>query len=229
MCICIKHCTLHPPTIVVNSLGNIWDSWGLGLEEYEVHTMNLLHLRQFSTWVYHTHVSALVHPLVHSLLYWSHLMQAWWQHREKNVFDIASFLTLFNDDAWIVQCSISLSVDCFRMQKGALDPAALNNWAEALIGHILHVSLFLIISIFAERLGAMHGAHSGGFNGQSWDFVFVCDSILIFVCWLFWLVHVAHWDSGGFNRLRRHQSGSGWLQVRARPSGHRRASDRIGR
>ena len=111
--------------------------------------VNLLHLRQFSTWVYHTHVSALVHPLVHSLLYWSHLIQAWWQYWEKSIFDIASFLALFKNKGWIFLGAISLSVGCFRMQRGAVDPAALNSWAEAIIGHILHVSI-LITSIFAK-------------------------------------------------------------------------------
>ena len=58
-------------------------------------------------------------------------------------------------------------------------------------------SYFACVSIFdnfyfcgeQQILGAMHGAHSGGFNGQSWDlmadredFDFVCSSILIFDC-----------------------------------------------
>ena len=195
MRICIKHCILQcygrPPTIAVISLGNVWDSWGLGSMKFILH-MNLLHLRRFSTWVYHTHVSALVHPLVHSLLYWSHLIQTWWQYLDKSIFDIASFLALFNNKGWIFQGAISLGVGWFRMQRGALDPACYPQQ----LGRGANWSYFACFSIFdsfyfcgehQQILGAMHGAHYGGFNRQSWDLMaerenFVFNPILNVDC-----------------------------------------------
>ena len=84
--------------------------------------MNLLHLRQFYTWVYHTHVSALVRPLVHSLLYWSHLIQAWLQYWEKSIVNIASFLALSNDKGWIFESAI---FKCWFLQNAEKSPRPL--------------------------------------------------------------------------------------------------------
>lgn len=149
MRICIKHCPLqwhgHRPTIDVKSLGNIWDSWGLGLGSMKfILLMNLLHLRQFYIWVYHTHVSALVRPLVHSLLYWSHLIQAWWQYWEKSIVNIASFLALSNDKGWIFESAI---FKCWLSPRPCC-PQQLDRGAYWLYFACISI---LIIFIFAEN------------------------------------------------------------------------------
>ena len=160
--------------------------------EYEILTMILLYLRQFSTRVYHTHVSALVHPLVHSLLYWSHLIQTWWQYLDKSIFDIASFFG--SVQWWWLDFPVCQFFKCWLLHNAERNrrpccPQQLGrgtNWSY-------FACLYFDHFYFCEEqqiLGAMHGAHSE----LSWDLIaeredfdFVCNSLLIFNCFNLWM------------------------------------------